>query len=78
LERYPVSVSGVEGELIAYVVDWFLPVPGDDGPLLKYVRAVYFDHNGLVWWIEAECELEMVDQVKADFEHILETFQILD
>ena len=78
LERIPITVSGVEGELIAYVVDWFIPIPRGEGPLLQYHRAVYFDYNGLIWEIEAECEIEMVDQVKADFEHILETFRFLD
>jgi hypothetical protein len=78
LERYPVTVSGVEGELIAYVIDWFLPFAEGEGPKLQYHRAVYFDYNGLIWTIEATTEMEMVDQVKADFEHIIETFEILE
>jgi hypothetical protein len=76
-ERHPVTVSGVEGELIYYQVDWFLPVPKGEGPGLQYVRAVYFDYGGLTWWIQAKCEKEMIDQVKTDFEHILQTFKIL-
>ena len=78
LERLPVTVSGMEGELIAYVVDWFIPIPRGEGPLLQYHQAVYFDHNGLIWVIEATAEMGMVDQVKADFEHILKTFKIMD
>ena len=77
-DRSPITVSGIEGELIYYLVDWLLPVPTGEGPGLKYVREVYFDYDGLIWWLEAISELEMVDQVKADFEHLLETFQILD
>lgn len=77
LERYPVTVSGVEGEIIAFVIDWFLPF-GEEWPDLQYHRRVYFDFDGLIWTITAMSEMEMVNQVKADFEHILETFQILD
>jgi len=77
LERYPVTVSGVEGELIAFVIDWFLPF-GEEWPDLQYHRRFYFDFDGLIWTITAMSEMEMVDQVKADFEHILETFEILD
>ena len=77
-ERSSVTVSGIEGELIYYVVDWILLVPAGEGPDLKYVREVYFDYDGLIWKLKATSEFEMVDQVKADFEHILETFQILD
>jgi hypothetical protein len=78
LERYPVTVSGIEGELIAYVIDWFLPFPESEGQELQYYRAVYFDFDGLIWTIEATSEMEMVDQVKTDFDHILGTFQILE
>lgn len=78
LERLPVTVYGIEGELIAYVVDWFLPVSKGEGPLLQYHKAVYFDYNGLIWTIEATSEMEMVDQVNADFDHIVQTFKIID
>lgn len=73
LERSPVTVSGVEGEMIVYVVDWFLPRPQE----VKYIKSVYFDYDGLIWNIEGEAEMEMVDQMKADFDYILETFKIL-
>ena len=57
--------------------DWFLPRPKDEGAKLKYIKEVYFDYTGLIWNIEGEAEMEMVDQLKADFDHILESFKIL-
>jgi hypothetical protein len=78
LERAPLTVSGIEGEMVAYLVDRLMPIPRKDGQRLEYHCAVYFDYNGLIWEIEAGCHQEIMDQVKADFEHIVETFIILD
>jgi hypothetical protein len=78
LERSSRTVSGVEGEMIAYLVDRLMPIPVEDGKNLDYVRAVYFDYNNLTWHIEAKCRQELREQVTADFEHIIQTFQILE
>ena len=78
LERSPITVSGVEGELVVYLVDKLMPIPVEDGKNLEYVRAVYFDYNDLTWEIVAKCNQEIMEQVIADFEHIVETFKILD
>ena len=55
LERSPITVSGVEGELIVYLVDKLMPIPVEDGKNLEYVRIVYFDYNDLTWRIEMKC-----------------------
>lgn len=77
LERAPMTVAGIEGEMVAYLVDsliaWFTGSAG-----LEYNCAVYFDYNGLIWEIAAGCNQEIMEQVRADFEHIVETFTILD
>jgi hypothetical protein len=78
LERAPLTVSGIEGEMVAYLVDKLMPIPREDGQRLEYHRAVYFEYNGLIWVIEAKCNQEIMDQVMADFEHVVETFTILD
>ncbi len=78
LEHSPVTVSGMEGEIIVYLVDKLMPIPVEDGKNLEYVRAVYFDYDDLTWEITAKCNQEIKDQVKADFDHIIETFQILE
>lgn len=72
MERSPVMVSGIEGEMIVYETDWSL-----FGTKLQYVRMVLFDYDGLIWRITGKAEMELVDQMKADFDHVLETFKIL-
>ena len=78
LERRPLTVSGVEGELLVFVEDWGMILAVQDTPKLRYARWAYFDYGGLVWKIEASAEEELADRVMADFEHILETFKILE
>ena len=73
LERKMILVDGVQAELIAYQVDGFFV-----GPALKYQVDVCFDHNALRWYIYLEADIELADMVRADLEHILETFKILD
>jgi hypothetical protein len=77
LNRSPLTVSGVQGELIEYLVDRLMPIPREDGKNLDYVCAVYFDYNGLLWMIEAKCIQELKEQVKADFDYIVQSFKII-
>jgi hypothetical protein len=77
LERSPLTVSGVQGEKIEYLVDRLMPIPTEDGENLDYVCAVYFDYNELTWVIEARCIQELKDQVKADFDYIIQSFKII-
>lgn len=63
--------------MIYYVDEWGLLVPKNEGVKLQYVKEVYFDYDGLVWNLKAKSEEEMVDQVNAYFDHVLETFKIL-
>lgn len=80
LDRSQIMVSGVLAECVAYSVGSLIPLsPASEGDMPeKYGWVVYFDHAGLIWRIEAESEVAMADQVQADFEHILQTFKILD
>jgi hypothetical protein len=78
LERSPITVSGVEGELIVYLVDRLMPIPVEDGENLEYVRAVYFDYNDLTWEIEMQCNQDIQEEVTAYFNHVIETFEILE
>lgn len=77
LNRAPLMVSGVEGEVIEYLVDMLMPIPKEDGKNLWYFCAVYFDYNGLTWVIEAQCIQELKEQVKADFDYIVASFVII-
>jgi hypothetical protein len=77
LNRSPLTVSGVQGELVEYLVDMLMPIPREDGKNLEYVCAVYFDYNELTWVIEAKCIQELREQVKADFDYIIQSFKII-
>jgi hypothetical protein len=80
LDRSSIKVNGITGEQVSYmdtaIID-FQPIPGEEIPA-KYVRMVYFDYGNLVWNFEVGSEASMDEQVKADFEHVLSTFKILD
>ena len=78
LERSPITVAGIEGELVVYLVDKLMPIPVEDGKNLTYVRAAYFDYNDLVWEIEAKCNQDIQDEVTGYFNHVIETFEILE
>jgi hypothetical protein len=64
--------------MIEYLTDKLMPIPVEDGKNLEYSREVYFDYNGMVWSINATSNEDIRDQVIAEFNHIIETFRILD
>jgi len=78
IERSPITVSDVEGELIVYLVDKLMPIPVEDGKNLEYVRAAYFDYNELTWRIVAKCNQDIQEEVTVYFNHLIETFEILE
>jgi hypothetical protein len=79
LERSAVVVSGVEGEMIVYLTDKLgMFNAGENTKNLEYGKVIYFDHNGLIWEMKASCDQNMSEQVKADFDHIIQTFKILN
>ena len=80
LDRSQVTVSGVLAEYVTYTSNTLIPLfaVSEGGISAKYVWWVSFDHAGLIWHIEANSEVAMANQVKADFERILQTFEILD
>jgi hypothetical protein len=80
LERSIISISDVSAEYAHFVSSSLLPMRPESGEEipLKHLRLVYFDYNELVWRIELEYEGEMAEQAQSDFEHILNTFKILD
>lgn len=80
IERSTMVVDGVTGEYVYFSSSPLLSLTktADGGNPTQYTRSIYFDHDGLVWQIEAEYESEMVERVYADFDHIVQTFKILD
>ncbi len=84
LDRFALSIDGVEGEEIVYFYNQPRPplgqvghIPGA-GPAPTIARGVYFDHKGLIWEITMSSNEATAETDKADFEHVLETFEILD
>lgn len=73
LERSTVMVDGAPAELIAYQVDGFF-----SGPALKYQVDLAFDRYNLQWDFRVEADIDMAEVVRADLDHIIETFKILD
>jgi len=88
LERSPVNIGGISGELV--VTSWDMMSPRmslPDGPfegtpqqpsLMMIGRSAYFDQGGLVWIIRMDSTEEAEEETGEDFAHILKTFKILD
>jgi hypothetical protein len=80
LERSTMIISGINAEYAHFVDSSLLPMlpaPGKDIPLKHYIWA-YFDYNDLIWQIEVEYDEEMAKQIESDFEHVIQTFKLLD
>jgi hypothetical protein len=81
LERSTITVAGIPAELVVYSYGYDLVWEESSGSaviLLRIAREVYFDYDGLIWNIVIESDEDRADVAEADFEHLLETFQILD
>ncbi|MBI4304280.1 MAG: hypothetical protein HY665_08105 [Chloroflexi bacterium] len=88
LERSSANVSGIVGELVVSTVDIRSaspPSPDSDprgtpkgSQLIDIVRSVYFDYGGLIWKISMRSYEKVAEEGRADFEHVLKTFKILD
>jgi len=81
LERSPVSVAGVAGEQLIWSHFSFSPyIKGESPKETKpmFSRHVYFDHGGLIWGISMTSIEKMAEETEQYFEHLLETFRILD
>jgi hypothetical protein len=79
LDKYETTVDGV----LAYRLDYqnrnIVPaIAGVSGPSIEVIREVAFDAKGYVWMIQIRSVSSTAEADKADFEHILQTFKILD
>ena len=80
LERTTINMNGISGELIVYShrVGFVETLPYESSKIVRINRTLFFDHSGLLWSIAIESDEDKAEQAKADFEHLLETFQILE
>jgi len=81
LERFPVVIDGKSGEEVSfYYMNYRLNEQLIRGipPAPFIVRRVMFWHDNLLWWLETRGLESSAESDKADFEHIINTFKILE
>ncbi|MDD5039162.1 MAG: hypothetical protein PHN78_07595 [Dehalococcoidales bacterium] len=88
IDNTTVSVDGIVASVIVIRYDWYSMWPSlPDAPLqgtpkgpnlIMIDRSVYFDYDGLVWVIKMGAYEKVADEAKVEFDHIIETFKILD
>ena len=93
IEISNVTMAGMQGEMLVYSYPAPLPEAGQlgwscsprkinhpDNPndVLQIDRIAYFSNGSQLWSVEIGWSESKVNQFKADFDHILQTFKILD
>lgn len=77
LERESISVIGLSAEYVSFSTS--MPYSNPSIPTHnRLVRLVTFDYAGFVWKIELVCFEEEIQETQAYFDHLLETFRVLD
>jgi hypothetical protein len=74
-ERSPLRVAGVDGEKLVFT---YTMENVTDMPSRIYCWVAAFDSKGQIWFIIMATNIEAPDEAKADFEHLINTFKILD
>ena len=81
LDRSQISVSGIQGEQFSYSHTWYpdaLSPKSSGNPYPMLGRIIYFYSDGVIWELSVDSPLSTAEQAKIDFDHILQTFKILD
>ena len=82
LERSSIEINGESGEEVA--LSYYFTLPDRPEGLstvstdLTIVRLVAFTHNNILWRLHVSSTESYADSAKADFEHIKQTFRILN
>jgi hypothetical protein len=76
LERSSIVVSSIQAERVRYVFNNIVQLKGDK--FLMIEDSVCFDSGGVIWEISSTCFEECTEQAKADFDHVIQTFKILN
>ncbi len=77
IERGHVSIAGISAEKITISVSK-LDTVGFFTPHNRQMRLVAFDYAGFVWQIQMFVFEEEAEETQPYFEHLLQTFKILD
>ena len=83
LERTEVEISGVPAEKVVSTRKYRPIAKGSKfwpTEELEYMthRWIFFDYDGFIWWIEEQSNIEVAEAHKVHFEHMLQTFRILN
>jgi hypothetical protein len=78
LENTQAMVSGINVLYLSYFIDPLMPIPKEDGENLSYRCEIYFEHNGFIWCIDGGCDQDIMMQFQADFDHVVNSFKILE
>ena len=80
LERSPIEVDGISADMLVYShkTGTIVEKSPEYYNVLRISRIVCFDHNGLVWEVDIDSFDFKADQAKVDFDHMLQTFKILN
>jgi hypothetical protein len=78
LDRSAVEVAGVRAEQVVFFcrVPRDYPLGAEPTPVVK--RSLYFEYDGLIWMIGSSSDQAVAEADNVHFEHMLETFRILD
>lgn len=81
LERFDVEIAGVKGKGIIFSYSSRLESVGAgfrDVIQPAISRDIYFEYDEKIWFISVTACEGYAETVKADFEHVIETFKILE
>ncbi len=79
LDRGSITVNGIQAQQIVYSYTSFPElVYHKDTKVSVTVREVYFDYGGLIWEISISSNTSTAEAANVHFEHILQTFKILN
>jgi hypothetical protein len=76
IDRSPVNVDEVIAEQVIYSYILQSDKELEDTNFISY--RVYFEKNGFFWKIIIEAISDRTEQAKRDFEHIIQTFRIIE
>jgi hypothetical protein len=78
-EKY---IHGIQGEELIYSFDEYnmdsIPPGSHIVSTPATTKIMAFDHDGLIWYILLTSHESYLSQAESDFDHILETFNILE
>jgi hypothetical protein len=83
IERSTVKIAGVQGGKLVYAFNSYHRMDATEfgthsvkTPAIT--RRIFFEHEGKIWLISSTAYESYAETAKADFEHVIKTFKILE